>query len=237
MAIRTNGSNGDYQRTTNLPSSIKFSFCFWIYQIAATDVMVPWIFFDNGTGSYYILYNSGGVLTLDQSATTVSLATMAQNTWYFVAVTCSAAAANALIGYQRGLNDSWFTTGTLTGVSFTGSLLMDIGSNQGTGNFWDGRLAAFKLWDVVLSPTELMKESLSIYPARRKDLRMFTPLFNPGDDEKDYFQGFDWTVSGTITEEAGPDGIPLYPVFIRRGASVTAGVDSVDIGYMLNYHR
>lgn len=114
----------------------------------------------------------------------------------------------------------------------------------GTSNFdvWDGQIAAFKWWDVVLSTEEREAERFSILPRRYANLQGFYPTIqgSAADLPEDWSgNGRNFTVGGTLTVEDGPPiswGSPvLYVDRPSGGASAAltgtalAGITEADL--------
>jgi hypothetical protein len=77
--------------------------------------------------------------------------------------------------------------------------------NDNDAEFLNGRAAAIKLYDAVLTPAEIVQEMRQYLPARTANNNGWYPLFTTNDDQTDFSGlGRDWTVGGTLATEDGP---------------------------------
>lgn len=150
------------------------------------------------------------------------------NKWFFVAVTRN---GTAVAGYVRQVTP-W---GTMKRQTVTGTGTMNahtrfrVGRNSETGFFFNGRVAGVKLWDVTLTPAEVLRESYQLAPvSRRNRINLWVP-YDTGVD----YSGRSRNLSNAAgpAKEAGPP-IPLYasnPGFVRKAAAQGAAQFELNI--------
>jgi hypothetical protein len=142
------------------------------------------------------VHNNGGLPTA---------ATLVAGEWYFWCIRRSTTTDLTADVYRYSTGAWTQAVETIAAASFTPNV-MYLG-NDSYGEWFDGRHAAFKLWNNFLSLDEVKREAFSIRPVRTTDLLQWTPavdstLANVG---KDYSgNGRDWTQNGTLSVEDGP---------------------------------
>jgi len=142
-------------------------------------------------------------------------------TWNHVALTVAGTGANQCIAYLNGVANI-----TMAGYSGPVAQKLYVGTNPYT-EWWNGRLAALKVWGAVLTVDEIVQEMRWYVPIRGANLNTWVPCVEPvaNDNAKD-FGGIagDMTVAGTITVEDGP---PIawapQPWLSRKTVSAPAG--------------
>ncbi len=217
MAIRFDGSTGAIYRTSSLVNlDANYTVCFWMYVVGhpgAEDRSMLWHQNPGGPTSIdaltinevsasdsrlniYTLDGAGGFAETD-GATSLSL-----NTWYHIGLIRSA--NNSRIAYINAVQQVNHTT-SLSGRS--ASATMDMGVTvAATGDWYNGRMAAIKIWTAALSVAELANEMYYVIPMRTTNLNQWHPCM-PGSSERlaDYSGGGrNWTALGTLTDEDGP---------------------------------
>jgi hypothetical protein len=205
MAYRLDVTGEHLRRTTSLPSWSAFTICGWFYKtgtggsFAALASLVPnasdysWLGFATGTSNLQVWHTSGGF-----SATIIA---PADNTWFFAALVHDG--ATTLRGYGRLGTVSTLSTQSTTMTSQTPTSLT-VGEDGGVADWFDGRIAAVKAWDAVLTSDELVAESHYITPMRYANLHLATPLFTTGDINDYSGAGRNWTSDLTPVTEDGP---------------------------------
>ncbi len=82
--------------------------------------------------------------------------------------------ANSFIGYARRHEQKSLTTTSRAGTATSGTEFRF--SNDPTPSIFFGRMADIRMWDAVLTPREIMIESLRHSPVRQRNLRGWYPL-------------------------------------------------------------
>lgn len=216
MSVLTTTS-ADLRRTASLPSATAFTTAFWFYSTADP---APWgaaCALEGATGSatngYYIIANGslrylawwdggGGFQTL--------ALTVPNNTWTFLALTCSGTASGNLSAHY-GTGSTLTTVNSNTGLGgFTPALLCF--GNDSYGEYWTGRYAAIRVWDRALTATELEREMQATLPMNYTNIHAIWPSFQ-------HTQLEDWsgntkslTANGTLSSADGPP-IAVWPAW------------------------
>lgn len=127
------------------------------------------------------------------------------NTWFFMAMAQTGTGSNALAGYYALASDPGLTTAHIDGPSFTPNTL-GVAPTVSATDYFDGDVAAVKLWSAVLSPTEIAAERFQYSPQRLANLNSWYPLDTlTGQDQSG--NGNHLTVFGSPTLNA--DGPPI----------------------------
>lgn len=209
MAIRIDAAGDDLRRTSGVPDESALTICGWSYVTADRGVATYQALGgieNTGDGSWNILYWEGGTdgsMAISSGAAETNLASRpALNTWFFWALTSTTAGAGSLIGYWSAVNSSTFVSASTTGQAMTPNLLI-IG-NDSVGSWLNGRFANIKVWDAVLTQTELEQEKWSVRPRRFANLHLWAPC-RIASELFDYSgNGRTLTATGTLTTEDGP---------------------------------
>jgi hypothetical protein len=220
MAVRINGSGEYLSRTTNLPSTTNFTMSGWaLLTVRASQ----WQYFcgmdgDAGASWLDIGYTNTGVFELAATAQAGSpFGVDPAGAWFFYWIRCSGTGASDFEGgiYRPGIDTAFIKT-NLAGKSFTPTGMW-IG-NDSLDEWCNGKYAATKVWNAVLTDAELYREMWTYIPQRHANLNLWSPHF-PGASERirDYgANGYDWTAGGTLSDEAGPPipwgiAVPSFP--------------------------
>lgn len=205
MSVRFDGSTDALSRTTNLPSITSFTMMGWFYFSADRNTIVNTLAFGQSSGGgYYQLYwdqtGSGSVLgTWNGAASSSGTTSLSLSTWYHLAMTVSGTAAGNFLVY---LNGALEITAAGRDIPTAGKLWV---GNDNDSEWLNGRVAAVKIYDAVLTAAEIAQEMRQIQPVRFANLNSWYPLWSTADDEIDYSgQGRTLTVGGTLAMEDGP---------------------------------
>ena len=208
MAIRINAGTDDLRRSAP-PDESALTMCGWTRVIADTGAAYQALggIEDTGLGVWNILYWEGATsnaMAISSGAAEVNFASRpAVGTWFFWAITSTTAGAGSLIGYWSLATSSTFNSASTTGQAGTSDRLT-IGNDSGASNFLDGRFAAIKVWDAVLTQAELEQEKWSIRPRRWANIHLWAPC-RIATELADYSgNGRTLTATGTLTTEDGP---------------------------------
>ena len=179
MAVRTNAASDTVTRSANLPSATSFTFCgwsritsdvgaalqipFWLGDGSANGAAWCWDGTDN-TG--YLLYFSSGSSKYGAAFSSRP----AVGSWFFWYVRCSGTSSGNLQGGWRSLTTAGWdsqVSSQIDAYTPTSVLLM----TQFSSVYTDGRVAAVKGWDRVLTDDELLLESQYYRAIQRTSLR------------------------------------------------------------------
>lgn len=133
-----------------------------------------------------------GTPTNDYDAT----ANAATNTWYHVALV------------RNGTSKRLYVDGVLVvdaTDSAAASTTFAVGDWGGGAGNWNGRAAAIKGWEGILTVEEILAEMRQYLPVRTANLRGFYPFHSTGDDQVDFSGGGrTFTVAGAPVNADGP---------------------------------
>lgn len=213
MAVLFNNVADYYSRTTNLPaSSENFTFCCWFRKLSATNTYKTLFGMQDAGITAYMFFSIepdslGGrlfmVISTGAGSTTVLL-TPTLNTWYFAYLKCQGSAGADFEGGFRALGDTTVTSFTDAPNSFVPATIFIGGDSD--GEFFDGHLAAVKLWDVGnLTHDELYAESTQVRARRRANLHAEYPCLGATNAQIDLSgNAHDLTVNGTMDTADNP---------------------------------
>ena len=205
MAVRIDSTTDLLSRTTGLPAFGSVTVTFWMYRTVDTGgVEVLWyLSADSAFSAYYGFYvdPSDFLLvetTLGGGSDISEVGITSLGTWHRMALIFNNA-TDVLEVYMDGVLHCTLpgNTGTFTpGYEAVGRI---------DTSFFNGRIAALKLWTAVLTLAEIEMEWAQYRPMRIANLHRFTPLLTHT-DLVDYsgVAGVPWTAAGTLTTEDGP---------------------------------
>jgi hypothetical protein len=200
LAAARYDASGDYhRRTTDLPGSGNFTFCAWIN----INTLQSTAFFsrDNTSGGYWSHgFGPTGAHSFDVAGDIRQATTLAPGTWHHL---CATRSGNDHQLYLNGNADG----SVLTTTNAWDNSSMSLGAGLRFASDWfNGRIAAVKIWDgVALSQEEIQNEMRFYRPRRSANLHIWSPMLTANDAEIDYSgNGRNWMVGGTITTEDGP---------------------------------
>jgi concanavalin A-like lectin/glucanase superfamily protein len=204
MAMLWDGSTDRYSRTTSLPPIATFSILAWAYLAVDRNAFTTLFCLGAATGStQYKLRTSvdGTTLQVFNGAASISGASLALTTWTHLGLTVAGTGSNQALGYVNGaLNITANGSGTVTAAS------LQLGNDPG-GDFFNGRLAAVKIYDVALSAIDVQQEMWTYVPLRTANLNSWYPLIDSSAalSATDFSGlGRTWTAAGTLTAADGP---------------------------------
>lgn len=202
MAIRIDATTEEYTRTTNLPTSA-FSLMGWFrLALDKNDYNQFLVIGDATGGGIYQIGTSSDGLTLEiyTGASSSNGSVLSHSTWYHIALTGTWNAISALIGYLNGVSN----------ISTSGNFLGGTPAKLWIGNndfdeFLNGRWAAVKIYDAILTAQEILRESYYYTPQRYTNLNSWFPGLDLNSDNVDFSgNGRNLTVGGSPTVEDGP---------------------------------
>jgi hypothetical protein len=201
MAVRFDGSDDDYSATTGLPTG-NFTVTCWANP---TTLRNPGGIFTlaDSTASYSAWYWFGlrpDWAVRNHGANLASGVTPTAGTWWRLGLVLSGTTAT-LYGAQAGDPLTQLCSGTVT--TFTPGVL-HIGGTPDATQFWDGRVAALKVWSSALSAAQIETELTQHLPVATTGLARFHPFVNA--ETVDY-SGNGRTLTagaGAVATETGP---------------------------------
>jgi Concanavalin A-like lectin/glucanases superfamily len=203
MASLCNASGEYYSRTTSLPDMYNCTLMCWWYLEAAAGVQAAFQFGNiAGDLDWELGVHGAGFLVLylwrASGGTSVDGSTLTTGTWYHMALTSTTAGTNSTKAYLNGVLDAQLTPSAgqaNSELQFPGNVTASTNS----------RIASVKIWDSVLTATEIQQEMRQYLPVRTANLHGFWPLLSTGDDEIDFSGAAKtMTVNGTPTTVDGP---------------------------------
>lgn len=221
MALRFDAATDKLIRTAvSFPTSGAYTILGWCYLVTDQNTYSGIFSIEDAahttaTATLDTLVNGTTMIAFDSTgsneATGPNGAAMAVTTWYRVAITVGAGTTTIYSGTALGAL-------TATGAARTQSGTPDRIAIGGTlfGDFWNGRLAAVKVFNATLTAAEVEQELAQYRPVRTANLIASYPLDR---DILDYSgNGLDLTAGSTAT--AYEDGPPI--VWDRQVRSIRA---------------
>lgn len=223
MAVRLDAVNDPLARTTSLPPITTFSILCWAYLSVDRNSYSEVMTFGNTTSLFYQFGTQGDGVTLGSfnGSTEGTGTAWTVGTWKHLAMVVAGTGAGQFVCYQ----DATVAT-TLAGNASVPAQRLTLGSNFGTSSEWfNGRIAAVKIYSVALTQNEVAQEMRQYLPARLVNLNMWCP-FLLHTDLKDYSgAGLSWTSDGgALATEDGPPIPWMRPVPGCRRRAATAFV-------------
>lgn len=223
MAVRYDADGEDHNRNTGLPSGTTHTVCLWLIVDVDRNTFSCPISIDAGTGNFVYLETEidGLIMYLfegDDAMATGPSVTLSVGTWFFIAWTRNGTGTNSGTLYWAAANTAALSSGQRTlSQSFTPTNLR-IGESPWGGEWFNGRIAAVKIWDgVALTQAEIENERWQYLPHRTQNLNSFYPFLEGGSGAgaQQDFSGNGRDLSGG-TNSATADGPPIA---WRRGPS------------------
>lgn len=204
MAIRFDASGDVLSRTTAIPVYNVFTWMAWVYVSANRGATGQMLFsLDAGSGSFYRqLYHNNLALKIWNGFSEFTGSSLVADRWYHIAFVST----NGLTCYLNGVAD--FASGS--NISFSPSIIRM--GNSDASEWFNGRMAAAKIYDAVLTQAEIQAEMKQMDPVRRANLNSYYRLLTTNDYLIDQSgQGRTLTAGGTLTTEFGPPGLVIKP--------------------------
>ena len=230
MSVRWDTNTDTLSATTHMPSSpinhSVFGFGKLINSVGGT-FRPFYSLYDSGfsgTTCQILRVDAGSndLLILGGSNAAQVLASVSTGLWFAWALTCAGTGANQLIGYFKYLTDSGWTTASVTGINPTAA--NEYVGSVGSGNYCDQEGRYIRMWDAVLTPTELLAEANSATLVRTANIRRNLALATgatAGTDSSG--NGFNMSGSGLVDGASEPTfggrGMPFGP----RGNTFNGG--------------
>jgi hypothetical protein len=200
VAVRFSASGQTYSATTGLPSSA-FTFTGWAYLTTDRNAASGIFSLASTWNSNLVTDSDGTTLRLtDTFSGSVGSFALSTGTWYKLAITQSS--TTGVFYHASAANALTSDSGSLQSISSPST--WRIGCSNSTSNWWNGRLAAVKVWTVALTASEIAQELNCYIPLRTTNLARWHPFLSA---ETTDYSGQGRTLSGgsgTATEDGPP---------------------------------
>lgn len=201
MAVRFSASGQTYSSTAGLPAnSTNFTVTCWAYLTTDRNATSGvWGF--NSSWNQQLLTDSDGTTLRfkDSLSGSIGAFALSTGTWYKLGATLNNTAGT----FYHAPAGSALTSdsGTLSATFSASSWRIGCGAN--TGDWWNGRIAAYKQWGAALTTAEIDRELSCYLPLRTTNLSRWHPYLSA---ETTDYSGLARTLSGGsgTTTEAGP---------------------------------
>lgn len=207
MAVRFDAATEEYTRAASLGTVTQFAISCWVKLSVDLNTLSTIWCVDNGfSGDFIRLCTSSDGNTLvvtDDTLGAHTVGSLAVGTWCHVAIAFNGANATAVF---RAASDTANTITTWAdSASSTSIVNLRIGDGVFDGQYFNGCVAAFKLWTgVALSQADLEAEAWTYMPRRTNGIRAWYPFLRA---ETTDYSGLGSTLSGgsgTTTEDGPP---------------------------------
>jgi hypothetical protein len=203
-------------RTTGLPPVTGFTIMAWTkISVDKNDYAAMITYGATSASAYYALQtnDTGTRLDLWNGATEVTGTDLVTGIWNHLTMTVSGTSGNNSFAYLNGVLDITNASRSITGTQLT------LGNNPTDNNYFNGCLAAVKMWGRVLTAPEILAEMPYVLPVNPEGLIDFVPVLNEWDrlqsgiyvprlngstNRFGCFTDIPWTETGTIDIEPGP---------------------------------
>ncbi|MBX6386798.1 MAG: hypothetical protein IRZ07_28110, partial [Microbispora sp.] len=232
MAVRWTASGQSFTRSLALGTITQFSITCWVRLVVDRDsYSTPWSV-DNGTSDCWVVQTALDGTTLvvldDGGTSRGSAVTLSTGVWYFVAVAINGSNGTFMVQAETAATPTVSTWSN--GSANVNAATLRIGDSPWGGDWWNGNLAAFKLWTgAALSQAELLNEAFTYRPQRTANLKAWYPFVRA--ETTDYSgQGQTLTGgSGATTEDGPPISWGLgQPLVLLPPAALGTPVDTAD---------
>lgn len=226
MAVRFDASTDSYQATANLPTGTAYSAVCWAY-----------ISVDRNDFSGIFSLNEL-LVTTDADGTTIKLwdtgsysggqfvgFAMTAGAWHRIGLVCN----GANVSMYFGAADGALSVRTVSNFTTPSSPTQLIIGSDFYNEWWNGRVAAFKLWGAALTAVEIEIELSQYQPMRTLNLNRDYPFWRA--ENVDYSgNAFNLsTATGAVTEDGPPIPISyqLPQLIVGAGAGQTVDAGTV----------
>jgi hypothetical protein len=222
MAVRFDASTDNYTRTTSLPPITTFSILCWAYLSVNRGAISTFVYFGQSASAVgYTCRTGANGLTLqgNNSATNGAGTALTVGAWNHLALVVAGTGANQMQIFLNGVLD--ITMSGSTGPPAQTILL----SSSPSGQWLNGRLAAVKIYDAVLTAADISQEMRTYQPVRLDNLNSWYPMSDltlAGNSTDFGGGGLSLTSTGTPTVEDGPPIAWATPSALRPFAMAAA---------------
>lgn len=171
MSVRFSASSQHYESTVGLPASSTYSVTLWGYMTNdRNDYSCIWAIENAATsGTSYVTLQAEADGTQFSVFSSLNggqfITNMVPGGWFRLGLSVNAGAGTVYYGAPTGaLSTTAFTIGAPAGLN-----RMFLGSDS-YGEWWDGRIAAVKMWQAALNATEIAAEFDSYDAVRTSNL-------------------------------------------------------------------
>jgi hypothetical protein len=207
-AVRIDAVGDKYTRTaTGLATN--FTWTCWIKLAASRGTYSMAMCQDNGGANYYQLGTTSNGTTLARSTTSggnhSTGYTLLVGTWVFAATVNDTSAGNDILGYKVA-GGSWVNAAagnaTVTGPADANTFYI---GNDGFNDWFNGSIAAVKVWSTVLTEAEIQAEAFTYAAVKTSGLWANYQFRNGPQTTDDSGNGRTLTAGGTLTlDSSGP---------------------------------
>jgi hypothetical protein len=209
MAVRFDALADFLTRTTALPATaLPFTTMGWVSLAVAPGAgaamcCLYWGANTTGDNQYWLGAQGGPPLRpqvyVTGGANFFGTSTLVVDIWVHLALSIAGSGATDVKAYVNGVQE-----GSGVGATTQTPQRLTIGrSEAGPAENWNGRIAAVKFYNVVLTAQEIQAEMAQYLPVRTSNLFAWLPLL-AHTDTQDYTGLASWTVGGTLATENGP---------------------------------
>lgn len=203
MAVRFSANGQYFTSTVSIPASTTFTVTMLV-NLSTDRNAVSGLFSLMGTVSLDLQTTSTGtsleVRPSNGGSASTALGSLVVGTWYRLALTYS----NGSLTYMfSAIGSALPNTSASTCGAYSGLSSLRIGASATSTNYFDGRIAAFKMWSSVLTTVHIQQELMTYLPKRTSDLLRWHPFIS--NDLPDY-SGHGGVLTGGVgtATEAGP---------------------------------
>jgi hypothetical protein len=216
LALRS-GAVAGLRRTTNAPLTSNATVMGWVNlavlpNTAARSNVAFWV--GGNEENKYVCYVAGYNALQIWNGLSGSLGTvvLVAKKWYHVCLTLNGTSGNNALGYLDGRLEVTSAARSLS------SGQVGVGIDVSDSSWWDGWMAALKIWNRALSQAEIVREMPFALPVSRVGLNSCYPIPSVRDTltAREYgppgwgdWSGhkYEWTKTGVITIVPGPPGL------------------------------
>ena len=202
MAVRTDANADSLSRTTNLPTWGTLTMMGWFMLVTDRNTASTFYTFNTATQPKCLLEagNDGVTLTHWNGTTETAGTTLSTGTWNHIATTVNGTGSGAVTIYLNGVQDM-----NVAGGGAGTSSAWYIARSEAANEYIDGRSAAIKLWDAVLTVGEVRQEMPFYTPQRQTNINGWYPMWDAtsvATDQSPNARAL--TTAGTFATEDGP---------------------------------
>lgn len=208
MAVRFNGA-GEYLLYDAGAPSGALTMMAWFYatNVNTDNQCLFWAGSDSASNAaaitFYLGITNGQVdlYSLASGARGTADTVWSANTWYHFCFAGSTTANAAATVYLNGVDDNGPWT---NGAGTYSAGRVQIGNDPFTSDQFDGRVAAFKVWNATLTTAEIQNEMRFYTPQRLANLYQWAPLVNHSNLVDYAGNARSFSAGGTLSTEDGP---------------------------------
>lgn len=227
MAVRYSADGQDHNRAIALGTQASLSFCCWFKQSVDRNDYSSLFFLDNGTGDNWGMQTGADgstMATVFDASTQEGMGAITTGVWYWVMLATSGTTGFL---YYKTIGSPLTVVSVTSVTASVNAATLRIGESPWGAEWWNGCIAAPKLWLGQLGRSEAECESQQYAPTRTANLAGAWHQLRP--DPLDYSgNGRSLAGGAGATYEDGPP-IPLRRIVIRPHLLVTSGSGSTPV--------